>query len=270
MHLFYAKTSEGWTIKTIADHLKLCVKTNGEFRINEHGMCLRQMSGNKHLLTEVDLRRDDGGFDGGYEYNGDEDDEFVGMNLVKLQQTLKNIKKKDAIEMIIDKEDQTKMTFVIHSVGKTETCELNIYKAPRRVEKEVEGYSHPMTVLSTDFQKMIKKLSSMDATVKIRVQGSNYASFFADDKSLANSRTEFGTFDPKKKYYEESFYVADLKNSVKMPAMSRTIGVYAPITPRYPIRFHTKAGSLGNVNTYIKDVLFIEAEKVQQQKNESS
>lgn len=269
MHLFYAKTSDGWTIKTIADHLKLCIKTNGEFIINEHGVTLRQISGNKHMLTVIELKRDDGGFDGGYEYNGDETDEFIGMNLVKLQQTLKHIKKKDAIEMIIEKDDQTKIVFVIHSIGKTETCELNIYKAPRKIEKPLEGkaYGHPMIVQSTDFQKMIKKLSSMDSIVKIRVQGSNYASFYADDKALANSRTEFGTFNPKKPYYEESFYVTDLKNIVKMPAMSRTIGVYAPIVKeRYPICFDSKAGALGTVKTYIKDVVFIEAENEREKK----
>lgn len=266
-NLFYAKTSEGWMIKTISDHLKTCLKTNGEFRINEHGITLRQMSENKHLLTDVELKRDEGGFDGGYEFNSTSKDEFYGMNLIKLQQTFKNIKKKDAVEMMITKDNDTKMVFVIHSVGgKKETCSINIYSAPKKIEKAIGGYAHPMIIPSTDFQKMIKKLSTMDSTVKIKVQGSNYASFFADDKSLCDSCTEFGVFNPNKTYYEESFYASDVKNTVKMPAMSKNIAVSAPNQPRFPIKISTKAGSLGTVNTYIKDVNFIEAEKVHDSK----
>lgn len=268
--LFYAKTSEGWVMKIISDHLKTCVKTNGRFCISEHGIALRQESEDGHVFHEMELRRDDGGFDRGYEFNHN-CNLYKGMKLSELQRAVKNVKKKDAIEMYIKKSDPTSMYFIVHSVEQRETNRVNIFDTERVTDAaDTKAYDHPMIIQSVSFQKMIKKVQSMtDHKVRIRIQGSHYASFFADADSLSDSLTEYGTLREGVPYYEESLYISDLKKIVKMTSMSKIVKVYAPLVAKYPAKFSTKAGNLGDVHVYIKDAAFIEAENVMSESEEA-
>lgn len=262
--VFYAKTSEGWMIKITSDHLKSCIKTNGEFRFNKKGITIRQKSENGHILININFNRDCGGFNYGYIYpDSNETNLFYGINLSKLQSNFKNMNKKDSIEMYISKNNTNKMIFVIHSSnGSKETCNTNIFKIQNKIEKLPAVYDHPMVIPSTQFQKIIKKISSMDTIIKIRIQNSSYVSFFADDKSLNDSHKEFGIFDENESYYEESFYINDFKLISKMLAMSKNTMIYCPKQSLFPIKISINAGSLGQSEVYIKDVTYIKNEEM--------
>lgn len=262
-YVFYAKTSEGWNIKIISDHLKMCLKTNGHFCINEHGLFLRQTSEDGHIFHEMSLRRDDGGFDRGYEFNHD-CDLFKGLKLTELQRAVKDVKKKDSVEIFIRKSDPSSMYFIVHSAEQRQTNRVNIFDTERLTDAaDANAYDHPMIIQSASFQKMIKKVQSMsDHKVTVRIQGSNYASFFADADSLSDSLTEYGSAKDDIDMYEEQLYISDLKRIVKMTSMSKIIKMYAPLVAKYPVKLSTKSGNLGDVSSYIKDAAFIEAENI--------
>ena len=261
-HIFHAQTSEGYIIKFISDFLKATIKTNAEFCIDENKILLRKTDENSHYLVEVELKREE--FDGGYHFDMEDEEElFVGINLTQWQKLLKTVKKKDQIEMYIRRDNQQQLGMVLCSAAKKETCHANIFKIPKKIEMPIEVYSHPKVIPSSEFQKMIKKLSSLtDKKVVICIQGSTYASFYADGSSVIDSKTEFGDFDKSEDYYEQEFYISDLKKIVKMPGMSKNMKIYAPDDSRMPIKVSTKAGGLGVVSVYMKHAKFIEAQKM--------
>lgn len=261
-HIFHAQTSEGYIIKFISDFLKATIKTNAEFCIDENRILLRKRDENSHYLVEVELKREE--FDGGYHFDMEDEEElFIGINLTQWQKLLKTVKKKDQIEMYIRRDNQQQLGMVLCSAAKKETCHANIFKIPKKIEMPIEVYSHPKVIPSSEFQKMIKKLSSLtDKKVVICIQGSTYASFYADGSSVIDSKTEFGEFDKGEDYYEQEFYISDLKKIVKMPGMSKNMKIYAPDDSRMPIKVSTKAGGLGVVSVYMKHAKFIEAQKM--------
>lgn len=258
-YIFRAGTSEGYILKFISELLKSTLKTSGKFFINNEKILLRQCDEDNHLLVEIELFRKE--FDIAYEFNGDVD-MFKGINLAKFQTAFKGIKKKDKVELFITAEDPTRMSIQILSSDKKETTNVNIFKINRKYEKAIEVYKFPKIIPSSDFQKIIKKLSAMTKNkIIIQVQDSTYASFFADGDKIIDSKTEFGELDEEKEYFDKEFYISDMKKIVKMSGMSKSIKVYKPEMAGYPIKIETRAGSLGTVGVYIKTCEFIESEK---------
>jgi len=268
-YVFYAQTSEGYIIKFLADFLKATLKQNGEFCIDETRMLLRKPDENNHYLVEIDLPLKE--FDGGYDFNLEDEDLFIGINLTQWQKLLKNVKKKDGMDLYIKKGDERRLGMIICTPVKKETCHANIFPVPKEIHEPIEGYNHPKTIPSTEFQKMIKKLSTLtDDKFTICVQGHSYASFYANGDNLVDSKSEFGDFKEDEDYYENEFYISDFKKIVKMPGMSKNMKIYAPNDQRLPIKIETRAGSLGVVCVYMKHAKYIEAEKLKEQEANTS
>lgn len=253
---FYAKTSEGWVIKSISDILKMCLKINGKFVVDENGIHNRQPDEEQHIMTEIELNRSD--FEE-FEFNLKEP-RFFGLKLSEFQKHLKDIKKKDTIIMYIEKGDPLRLKMKFRNNDDVEDeAEMNIFKIPKKIEQPIECYTHPMIISTSDFQKMIKKFSSFsDKKIVVEIQGSNYSSFFVDGNLISNSKKKFGTLKEDEDMFTCEVYVSDLKRLVKLTSLSKNMKIYAPIEKYYPIKFETKAANLGSAACYLKSVEFIE------------
>lgn len=258
-YIFRAVTSEGYILKFISELLKSTLKTNGKFFINREKILLRQTDDDEHLLVEIELFGRE--FDGGYEFNNDSD-MFKGINLAKFQTAFKGIKKKDKVELFITAEEPERLSIQILSSDKRETTNVNIFKIPKRYEKAIEVYEFPKNIPSSDFQKIIKKLSGMTKDkITVQIQGSKYVSFSADGGLIIDSKTEFGDLDESEEHFHKEFFISDMKKIVKMSGMSKNIKVYKPEVPDYPIKIETRAGSLGTCGVYIKTCEYIETDE---------
>lgn len=199
----------------------------------------------------------------------------VTLNSKHLITMLKNVKKKDSLIFFIR---ENKLCITIQpsndlSKGK-ETVELSIQHNDESIlpllpevfidkGKEKEVYGYPTTIKSADLQK-IKKMLSTSRTVKVKIQGSNYISFFAGDESVMSSQISFGELDDSSsedeeetethamhEIYEESFNVSLFSPLVKLPCVADMVGFYAPLIEKFPLKIKMASG-LGSISIFIK------------------
>ena len=126
---------------------------------------------------------------------------------------LRNVKKKDSLSFFISNNDETQLGITIQPTGaqsdgpaaRSETVYLstqhvNPEDAPMPDLPEIyidekgnerQAYGFPTVIGATDFQK-IKKMSGAVKTLNVKIQRSNYISFFAGDATVMSSTLTFG------------------------------------------------------------------------------
>ncbi len=259
-YLFYAKTPEAFIIKAISEHLKICLKIEAEFQINQDGIFLRKPTTDGHFMCEIILKRDS--FQS-YVYNSDDSDTFIGVDLPYLKTLTSSIKKKDSIDIGVKKDEYNEMQRIdlfIYSMGKRDVNQINFYKPLKKMEMKLDSYTHPVLIPSNEFQKMIKRMNKFTKDkITIRLQPRNsFVSFYASGNNIVESSSEFGKFNASDKYFQQDYYVLDFKKLTKMSTMSKHIKIYEPTLPNYPIKIGVNAGTLGECNIYMKDCNFID------------
>ena len=156
--------------------------------------------------------------------------------------------------------------------------------------KEKKVYDYPMIVAAQDFQKF-KKMTNVGKEAEVEMQKNNYISFYSDCGELYSSKLEFGEIveEPEsseqeeyselsesdsfseeedssqesseeieeaevKEWYQEKFNMKLFSTLLKLLGLCAQMEFYAPRIERFPLKIGVKAGSLGKITVYIKDI----------------
>jgi len=252
---FYAETPSGYTIKILSEILYNCLSDEFFLSLKKTGISSSSKDNRKTTLLMIDLKMEN--FDN-YKCVADK---TIAINLKHLQKLLKSIKKKDSITLFIRQNTPNKLGIrIVPTVGtkksdRIATDYISIREVVIMDHETIDGYDFPKVIGSSDYQKMCKKMIVVPGKImNIKIQKSNYVSFFCDGGEIMSSELEFGTFDVNEpKCYNDVFYIDTITQLIKIPGLSPKIQIYAPNDDKYPIKFKIQAGTLGTLEIYIKN-----------------
>lgn len=298
-HLFLAETMRGYTFKVTIDSLANAMPRT-KFQITKEGLFCRASDEAETILYDINFPRD---HFRSYRCSNKSGILF-SVNLKHLQKMVRNVKKKDSIVIFIEKNMPDRLYVAIKPSGtssgqssRVETLfvtinlvsddELMLALPEVYVNEEGEEmnvYTHPKTIESSDFQKM-KKMTTLGKLVKVSMQRGNYISFCSDNGQLYGSHLEFGEIvkelelsddedekeDEKEslmELYEAEFHMSIFSLLMKLPGLCKLMNFYAPRVPRYPLKIQMNAENLGKITIYIKDALQIAYEQNEKERKE--
>ena len=305
-NLFFAKVAKGYIPKTTFDVLATSM-SRITLRLTKEGIFIREFDTDdirfSHILWDVSWPRER------FEVYRCVKDYVVTLNAKHLQRMLRNVKKKDSLSFFISNNDETQLGITIQPIGtqsggpaaRSETVYLNIHALrdapiPDLPEiyidekgSECQAYGFPMVIGTTDFQK-IKKMTGAVKTLNVKIQRSNYISFFTGDVAVMSSILAFGELsmhpddnadlldfwtdeecsdkddssDEKLKtdgernahpgLYEKSFAMSLFAPLVKLPGLAAQMAFYAPKLEQFPLKINIHASSgLGEITVFVKD-----------------
>lgn len=198
--IFYADASKGYTIKILVDILSGAL-SRATFCLGKSGISIREADPNQNLLFDAVFPREN------FREYRCRQSMYVSLNLKHLQKMIRNVKKKDSVVIFIDKDRKTHLGLSIRpesasqksnrsetvfiSVQEEKTPEhLDLPEVCRTNKGNKKVYSYPVVIPATDFQK-IKKMMSVGREIVVKMQKSNYLSFFSDS-GLFSTDLEFG------------------------------------------------------------------------------
>ena len=190
---FYADVAKGYVIKVLVDVLASAL-SRSVIELSETGIFLKQDNKNSSMLFDLALQRENF-----RQYKCDKT-LYMSVNLKHLQRLIRNVKKKDSVTLFIERDDQTKLYVVIRpdsankKTARSEKVSVTIQllsKVDKLAELGESSYGFPMVIEASDFQK-VKKMISVGRKIKIKMQGSNYLSFYCDDGGINTAELTFG------------------------------------------------------------------------------
>lgn len=250
--IFRCDTASGYVIKVLVDLLNNCLTDSVTFIVSEDGIFSRSRDNNSRILIDIRLKTDE--FDQ-FEFKHDKPFAF-SISLKQLQESLREIKKKDSIQLLIN--DPNAIKIIISNKDKsdkkiTELLQITENTMNNELQDLVVDYHPPKSILANEFQKLCKRFSKGTDTqeINIVIQKNYYASF--ECKVLTTSLIEFGEKKQSESdIYKESFYVKTLTQLSKIPGLCVKLKLFAPVDKKKAIKLTADAGTLGTVDVYIK------------------
>lgn len=252
--IFKCKSNEAYCIKILAELLSNNIKT-GCFVLDESGIYLRMMDHHRSILIDLVLNANNFQM---YKFSGKKI--YLGINLNHFHKMLKSIKKKDSIELFITEEapndlgikvipkENNRVTTSFIKIQNVQNLDINI----------PTGYNKPIIVSSSEYQKLVKEMSSIGTTLK--VLSKNYTIEFSCNAGGILKRTvQFGEMDEEDatsatghddvtSEYEQEFVTDQLCRITKLSGLSNNMQIF----PGKPLLFSSSVGSLGKICIYIK------------------
>lgn len=200
--LFFAEAQKGYTFKVLVDSLAGAL-SRAVFQLTKTGVFSRNADPNCHILYDFSLYREN------FRRYAFTKPVTFSVNVKHLQKMVRNIKKKDSVAIFIDKTNPDRMGLLIRpdsgskDSSRSETIYITIQHEnipnplilPEYCENEdgksKKVYGFPMVIGSQDFQK-IKKMSSVGKVIMVRMQKSNYISFYCDAGEIYSNELSFG------------------------------------------------------------------------------
>ena len=293
--LFYCDAAKGYTIKVLIDVLAGSL-SRSSFRLEKNGIFIKDADPKKHMLFSINLERER------FRSFRCAKEMIFSLNLRHLQKMVRNVKKKDSMILFIDKSNPGKLGISIRpesatsrSSSRIETMYITIqndsdntlenFSLPEVYRSEegedIKVYGHPMVIEAPDFQK-IKKFSSIGKEITVRMQKSNFISFYCDSGEVYSDELSFGyihdddseedssdesTNDSSNEdsesnedsseipnLYQADFYMSSFSLLVKLPGLCSQMKFYAPKIDHFPLKIGMDAGRLGEINIFIKDI----------------
>ena len=249
--IFRAKSHEAYIIKILAELLANNIKT-GCFEIDNTGISLRMMDHHKKVLIDLKLDSKSSGFSV-YKFTAKK--MFMGINLNHLHKMLRPVKKKDTLELFIDDDHPTDLNIKVTPKENNKT-KLSTVKIQSFQNLDIDlptGYNDPISIPSTDYQKMLKELSSIGNIIKITSKNF-YIDFACSAPGVYGSTIKFGDIEDESEsedntLYSQDFYTESLSRIIKLSGLtSNNIQIY----PGKPLLFKSNIGSMGTISIYIK------------------
>ena len=244
--VFKAKTKEAYVIKILAELLANNIKT-GCFEIDSDGILLRMMDHHRKILINLKLDGKSSGFSV-YKFNSTK--MFLGINLNHFYKMLRAIKKKDSIELLIEEENLTDLCIkVVPKENNRVTTNIVKIQTIQNLDIDLpEGYKRPISVSSSDFQKMIKEMNAIGNTVRILAKNFSIK-FLCDAGGVLRKMVDFGESDEEDhEIFNEEFSTEQLCRISKFAGLSDNIQIF----PGLPLLFKSNIGTLGTIDVYIK------------------
>jgi len=248
--IFKAKTQEAYVLKILMELLANNIKT-GCFEIDLNGISLCMMDHHRKVLIDLNLKAENFSI---YKFNSKK--MFLGINLNHFHKMLKAIKKKDSIEFLIDDDFPSDLTIkVVPKENNKKTISVVKIQSIQNLDIDIpKGYEKQISVPSSDYQKMIKELSSIGNVIKVTAK--NFSIQFGCNAGGVLKRTvEFGEneSDDNDDKTEDNIFLQDFATEqliriTKISGLSNTIKIY----PGKPLLFKSNIGNIGTISIYIK------------------
>lgn len=259
--IFQAKTQEGSIIKSLVELLQNNIK-DACFEIDYSGIRLRMMDYHKIILLDMMLAAENFST---YRFEK-RDKMYLGLSVGILHKTLKNLKKNDTIEFVIEAKNPHQIIIKITPKDTTRVTAstMNVQNI-QNVEIELpEIKCRPVIISSGEFQKMCKTLQGLSPNTQISTKG-NIVRFTSDDGVIkrdtyfgqTDDNTEY-TFETKDADYTENFSSEQLSRITKFASLSKNMQVCCQVGQ--PLLLRSSVGSLGKIGIYLKSTEFQEAE----------
>jgi proliferating cell nuclear antigen PCNA len=261
--LFKSKTIEAYQIKVLAELLSNNLKT-GCFEVDNNGISLRMIDQNKKILIDLILLSEN---HSKYKFKP-KNKILIGLTLTHFHKMLKSIKKKDSLQLFIKSDIPNELG--IRTIPKENTRITTSYVTIQNIQsldiKLPSGYGKPINVLSSEFQKMCKDLSSIGSNV-IRVKTREFNIQFSCDAdnvlkrnvTLGESKdSDSESDDSDDILYDQTFNTDQFTKITKISGMSNIIQIYA--SPNLPLLFKSNIGTIGKLSLYIKSRELIQEE----------
>lgn len=254
--IFKCKSNEAYSIKILAELLSNNIKT-GCFVIDETGISLRMMDHHRSILIDLVLNSTNFQM---YKFKSKK--MYIGINLNHFHKMLKSIKKKDSIELFINEDNPTDLGIKVipKENNRITTSFLKIQNVQNLDINIPTGYNKPIIVSSSEYQKLVKEMSSIGTTLK--VLSKNYSIEFSCNAGGILKRTvQFGEVDEvddetTSSEYEQEFITDQLCRITKLSGLSSNIHIYTG----KPLLFCSSVGTLGKICIYIKSKQQIDSE----------
>ena len=255
--IFKAKSQEAYCIKILAELLANNIKT-ACFVIDENGITLRMMDHHRTILIDLDLKAENFTI---YKFNSKKI--HLGINLNHLHKLIKSVKKKDTLELFIDDKNPNDLAIKVipKENNRISTSYLKIQTVQNLDIDIPTGYTKPVIVSSSEFQKMSKDMSNIGTTMKVTSKNFQIV-FHCNAGGILKRTVQFGEEEPDEdttdtsSEYCQDFLTEQLCRITKLSGLSNNMQIY----PGKPLMFRSNVGSLGKISIYIKSKEQIESE----------
>lgn len=250
-YLFYCKTVEGHCIKTLSELLQNNIK-DGSFTISKRGIFFNMTDSARKGLYDAELYADNFSQ---FKFRSSQP-LHIGLTLSHLFKILRGIKKKDSLSLFIEEGRDTELGITVHSKEKnrTTTSYIKIQNIQSLSTDPPTDYSSHISVMSNEYTKIIKDLSSVGGNQITIASNSNVIRFKSDGNGLYNRDITFGDMDDddsKAPMHTQEFEIEQLVRTQKISGLSTQIQIYQ--APNLPIYLKSLVGTLGKISIYIKD-----------------
>lgn len=270
--IFKCKTTEAYNIKILSELLANNLK-EGSFDISDHGITLRMFDNPRKTMIDLELLSENFPV---YRFKN-MSKMCIGLNLNHFHSMLKNIMKKDSVQLYIDSKfpnELSIMTIPKDNVSIT-TSAIRFHKVRDIRSKVPCKYNKPVIIPSSEFQKMVKQLSTIPTT-DIQVVAKSFGiKFSANADGILKREIAFGpsmedddSDDEDETIYEGTFATDQLSRLTKLSGLSKTLQIF-PGSNNNPLLFRTSVGSLGKVSVFVKSKEAVEYEKENESEDES-
>ena len=255
--LFKCKTGEAYYIKVLAELLTNNLKT-GCFEVSETSITLRMFDHHRKTMVDLELLAENFSV---YKYKL-ENNFCLGLNLNHFHKMLKSIKKKDSLQLFIESENITELGIKTIPKENTRITTSGIkIQTIQNLDIDIpDGYGKPVIVLSSEFQKMCKDLSSIGSTNITVVAKNFHIEFIADADGILKRKVVFGENDDSSDEddnhnanpeYTATFATDQLSRITKLAGLSGNMQIF-PASGNLPLLFRSNIGSLGKIAIFIK------------------
>tara|TARA_B100001094_G_scaffold333313_1_gene410603 strand:+ start:6304 stop:7140 length:837 start_codon:yes stop_codon:yes gene_type:complete len=255
--LFKCKTGEAYYVKVLAELLTNNLKT-GCFEVSEKSISLRMFDHHRKTMVDLELLAENFSV---YKYKL-ENKFCMGLNLNHFHKMLKSIKKKDSLQLFIESENITELGIKTIPKENTRITTSGIkIQTIQNLDIDIpDGYGKPVIVLSSEFQKMCKDLSSIGSTNITVVAKNFHIEFIADADGILKRKVVFGENDDSSDEdendnanpeYTATFATDQLSRITKLAGLSGNMQIF-PASGNLPLLFRSNIGSLGKIAIFIK------------------
>jgi proliferating cell nuclear antigen PCNA len=244
--IFNAKTTDGYHIKILVELLTNNIKV-AHLEIDENGIRLCMMDSNRRILIEFNLLAENFSI---YKYTGEK--MYLGINLGHLHKICRTIKKKDQLQLFIEDENPTKLAIRVipKENNRLTTSYITIQTVQELAIDLPSGYGKPIIVSSSEFNKMLKDLSTI-GTKTIVTSRNSHIKFTCETGGILERTIEFGELDETEKKGEEYSQEFTTEQLVRITKISG-LGSQIKILTGKPLLFKSNVGNLGEISIYIK------------------
>ena len=257
--IFKAKSQEAYCIKILAELLANNIKT-GCFVVDENGISLCMMDHHRTILIDLNLVSENFS---SYKFNAPKK-MYIGINLNHFHKMLRSIKKKDSIELYIDEKSPNDLAIKVipKENNRVSTSFIKIQNVQNLDIDLPTGYSKPIIVSSSEFQKMSKDMTNIGTTMKVTAKNSQIT-FNCNAGGILKRTVQFGDEENdddgvpiESNEYCQDFLTEQLCRITKLSGLSSNMQIF----PGKPLLFRSNIGSLGKISIYIKSKEQIESE----------
>lgn len=254
MKLFVAKTADGHCLKILAELLSPNLQT-ADLMLSKDGIKLLSEDDSSKMKILFDLCLDQAKFQP-FVYKFTEEVYPIGLNLKHLHDMLKNVKKRDSVELSIDDDRITDLNIQIIPKELSPVTRCSIKIKPSQISELDDLPVLPqrgVLIQSTEFQKMCKSFIKINTIVLIEAKQRSIK-FSCSDNGLIDRSSEFGETiglddGDDEVIYSEKFETEQILKISKISGLSKTIQVY--FANGQPIKFKSDVGNSGTISVYV-------------------